>query len=284
MHDFGFRGVSSVESAGIGGAAHLINFKGSDTIAALSFIQDYYNTADVYGFSIPAAEHSTITSWGRSNEAKAYANMLTQYSKGLVAVVSDSYDIYNACENLWGGELKDMILNREGTLVVRPDSGEPKDVVLKVISILGDKLGCTTNTKGYKVLNPHIRVIQGDGVNYQSIGEILDNLKAHGWSADNVAFGMGGALLQKLDRDTQKFAFKCSCATVGGEERDVFKDPITDSGKRSKRGRLKLVNENGIYKTVALSDTGTDLLQTVFENGTVTKQYSFDEVIKNSAI
>lgn len=284
LHDFGFRGVSSVESAGIGGAAHLINFKGSDTIAALSFIQDYYNTADVYGFSIPAAEHSTITSWGRSNEAKAYANMLTQYSKGLVAVVSDSYDIYNACENLWGGELKDMILNREGTLVVRPDSGEPKDVVLKVISILGDKLGCTTNTKGYKVLNPHIRVIQGDGVNYQSIGEILDNLKAHGWSADNVAFGMGGALLQKLDRDTQKFAFKCSCATVGGEERDVFKDPITDSGKRSKHGRLKLVNENGIYKTVALSDAGTDLLQTVFENGTVTKQYSFDEVIKNSAI
>lgn len=284
LHDFGFRGVSSVESAGIGGAAHLINFKGSDTIAALSFIQDFYNTGDVYGFSIPAAEHSTITSWGRANEAQAYANMLTQYNKGLVAVVSDSYDIYNACENLWGGDLKDMILTREGTLVVRPDSGEPKDVVLKVISILGDKLGYTTNAKGYKVLDPHIRVIQGDGVNYHSIGEILDNLKAHGWSADNVAFGMGGALLQKLDRDTQKFAFKCSCATVAGTDRDVFKDPVTDSGKRSKRGRLKLVKENGGYKTVALADAGTDLLETVFENGTVTKQYSFDEVIKNSAL
>ncbi len=284
LHDFGFRGVSSVESAGIGGAAHLINFKGSDTIAALSFIQDFYNTGEVYGFSIPAAEHSTITSWGRNSEVQAYANMLTQYNKGLVAVVSDSYDVYNACENLWGGELKDMILNREGTLVVRPDSGEPKDVVLKVISILGNKLSYTTNDKGYKVLDPHIRVLQGDGVNYHSIGEILDNLKAHGWSADNIAFGMGGALLQKLDRDTQKFAFKCSCATVAGADRDVFKDPVTDSGKRSKRGRLKLVKENGIYKTVGFTDAGTDLLETVFENGTITKQYSFDNVIKNAAL
>jgi nicotinamide phosphoribosyltransferase len=233
LHDFGFRGVSSVESASIGGAAHLVNFKGSDTIAGLSFIQDYYNTHEVFGFSIPAAEHSTITSWGRENEAMAYENMLNQYSKGLVAVVSDSYDIYNACEKLWGEQLQNKILNREGTLVVRPDSGEPKEVVLKAVNILGEKLGYTTNAKGFKVLDPHIRVIQGDGVHYDSIGEILDNLKQHGWSADNIAFGMGGALLQKLDRDTQKFAFKCSCACVDGKERDVFKDPITDNGKEA---------------------------------------------------
>jgi nicotinamide phosphoribosyltransferase len=285
LHDFGFRGVSSVESASIGGAAHLVNFKGSDTVAALSFIQDYYNTGDVFGFSIPAAEHSTITSWGQQNEAKAYQNMLTQYSKGVVAVVSDSYDIYNACENIWGAELKNNILSREGTLVVRPDSGEPKEVVLKVISILADKLGHSTNTKGFKVLDPHIRVIQGDGVNYDSIKEILENLKQHGWSADNIAFGMGGALLQKLDRDTQKFAFKCSCATVDGVDRDVYKDPVTDSGKRSKRGRLKLVKDDaGNYKTVGLHDAGEDILQTVFENGEIKKQYSFEQVIENSKL
>jgi len=285
LHDFGFRGVSSVESASIGAAAHLINFKGSDTIAGLSFIQDFYKTTDVFGFSIPAAEHSTITSWGRDNEVKAYANMLSQYSTGTVAVVSDSYDIYNACEKLWGEALKNTILNRQGTLVVRPDSGEPKEVVLKVISILGDKLGYTTNDKGYKVLNPHIRVIQGDGVNYESIGEILETLKQNGWSADNVAFGMGGALLQKLDRDTQKFAFKCSSATVDGVERDVFKDPVTDTGKRSKRGKLKLIKDaTGHYKTVGLNDEGTDLLQTVFENGELKKEYSFEEVIENSKL
>ncbi|MBP6732051.1 MAG: nicotinate phosphoribosyltransferase [Chitinophagales bacterium] len=284
LHDFGFRGVSSVESASIGGAAHLVNFKGTDTVAALSFIQQYYNTNEVFGFSIPASEHSTITSWGRENEAKAYNNMLTQYSKGLVAIVSDSYDIYNACEKLYGEVLKDKILNREGTLVVRPDSGEPKEVVLKVVSILGEKLGYTTNAKGYKVLNPHIRVIQGDGVNYESITEILETLKANGWSADNIGFGMGGALLQKLDRDTQKFAFKCSCATVDGEDRDVFKDPVTDPGKRSKKGRLKLVKEGSGYKTVTQAEPGEDVLETVFENGELKRQYRFDEVIKNAAL
>ncbi|TND09539.1 MAG: hypothetical protein FD123_1130 [Bacteroidetes bacterium] len=285
LHDFGFRGVSSVESASIGGAAHLVNFMGTDTVAALACIREFYNTDEVFGFSIPAAEHSTITSWGRENEAKAYLNMLTQYEEGLVAVVSDSYDVYNACENIWGGELKKAVLNRKGTLVVRPDSGIPKDVVLRVISILGDRFGFTTNSKGYKVLHPNVRVIQGDGVDFDSIGEILDTLKTHGWSADNIAFGMGGALLQKLDRDTQKFAFKCSSAVVNGEEREVFKDPVTDSGKRSKRGRLKLVKDSqGNHQTLPAAAGSTDLLQTVFENGSIIKQYSFGEIKANAAI
>ncbi|MEA5460708.1 nicotinate phosphoribosyltransferase [Arcicella sp. LKC2W] len=282
LHDFGFRGVSSVQSAGIGGAAHLINFMGTDTVAALTFIQEYYTPDGMFGFSIPAAEHSTITSWGRDNETDAYLNMLQQYPEGLVAVVSDSYDIYNACEHIWGEVLKDEILQRNGTLVVRPDSGEPKDVVLKCTQILGEKIGFTVNEKGYKVLNPKIRIIQGDGVNYESIGEILEHLKNHGWSADNVAFGMGGALLQKVHRDTQKFAFKCSCATVNGEDRDVYKDPATDHGKKSKRGRLKLVKENEKYITKALNEDGEDILQTVFENGEILREIDFQGVKDNS--
>lgn len=289
LHDFGFRGVSSVQSAGIGGAAHLINFMGTDTVAALTFIQEYYAPFPVgeglglpmFGFSIPAAEHSTITSWGRDNETDAYRNMLQQYPEGLVAVVSDSYDIYNACEHIWGEVLKDEILQRNGTLVVRPDSGEPKDVVLKCTQILGEKIGFTINEKGYKVLNPKIRIIQGDGVNYESIGEILEHLKNHGWSADNVAFGMGGALLQKVHRDTQKFAFKCSCATVNGEDRGVYKDPATDHGKKSKRGRLKLVKENGTYITKALDEDGEDILKTVFENGKILREIDFQGVKDN---
>lgn len=284
LHDFGFRGVSSVESASVGGAAHLVNFSGSDTIAALTFIQDYYYTNDVFGFSIPAAEHSTITSWGRENETAAYRNMLRQYDEGLIAVVSDSYDVYNACANIWGGVLKEEVLKRKGTLVVRPDSGIPKDVVLKVIEILGEKFGYVTNEKGYKVLHPNVRVLQGDGVEYDTVEEILENLKQHGWSADNIAFGMGGGLLQKLNRDTLKFAFKCCSAIVNGEERDVFKDPITDTGKRSKRGRLKLVRENGKYKTCAFKEAGEDVLQTVFENGEIKKQYSFEKVKENANV
>lgn len=283
LHDFGFRGVSSVESAGLGGAAHLVNFMGTDTIAALTFIRNYYNTQNCYGFSIPAAEHSTITSWGRENEAKAYANMLAQYPEGLVACVSDSYDIFAACDRIWGQELHDAVLARKGTLVVRPDSGKPSEVVLKIMEILGERFGTTTNDKGFKVLHPNVRVIQGDGVDYDSIGEILSVLKQHGWSADNIAFGMGGALLQKLDRDTQKFAFKCSAAVVGGEERDVFKQPITDSGKNSKRGRLKLVRTpEGSFATLPDSTVGLDVLQTVFENGIVKQEYTFDDVKRNA--
>ncbi len=285
LHDFGFRGVSSVESAGLGGAAHLVNFMGTDTIAALTFIQSYYNTQNCYGYSIPAAEHSTITSWGRENEARAYANMLTQYPEGLVACVSDSYDIYAACDRIWGQELHDAVLARKGTLVVRPDSGKPSEVVLKVMEILGERFGTSTNEKGFKVLHPNVRVIQGDGVDYDSIGEILSVLKEHGWSADNIAFGMGGALLQKLDRDTQKFAFKCSAAVVDGEERDVFKQPITDSGKNSKRGRLKLVRTpEGGFVTLSEDTVGLDILQTVFENGVVKQEYTFDDVKRHALL
>ncbi|MDI9877706.1 nicotinate phosphoribosyltransferase [Flectobacillus rivi] len=282
LHDFGFRGVSSVESAGIGGAAHLVNFMGTDTVTALTFIQEYYQPDSMFGFSIPAAEHSTITSWKQEGELDAYRNMLDQYPEGLVAVVSDSYDVYYACEKLWGEALKEKILARNGTLVVRPDSGVPKDVVLKVTEILGEKIGYTINEKGYKVLVPQIRVIQGDGVNYESIGEILENLALNGWSADNITFGMGGALLQKVHRDTQKFAFKCSCATVDGQDRLVFKDPITDHGKKSKKGRLKLIFKDNEYHTVNLDEEGEDLLVTVFENGEILKDYTFDEVKGNS--
>lgn len=283
LHDFGFRGVSSVESAGIGGAAHLVNFMGTDTLAALTLIRKYYETDSMPGFSIPAAEHSTITSWGRDNETLAYANMLLQYPEGLVACVSDSYDIYNACEHIWGGTLRDKVLARKGTLVIRPDSGNPAEVVLNVMEILGEKFGAEPNRLGFKVLHPNVRVIQGDGVEYDAIRAILQTLKLHGWSADNIAFGMGGALLQKLNRDTQKFVFKCSWANVGGQERDVFKQPVTDAGKNSKRGRLKLVRTGNGYTTTDENSAGDDLLRTVFENGFLTKRYTFDEIKNNAA-
>lgn len=268
----------------VGAAAHLVNFMGTDTLAGLLFIRDYYESKNMFGFSIPAAEHSTITSWGRENEAQAFENMLRQYPTGTIAVVSDSYDIYHACERLWGEMLRQDVLAREGTLVVRPDSGDPKEVVLKVVEILGEKFGYEFNRKGFKVLNPKVRVIQGDGVNYDAIAEVLETMKQRGWSADNVAFGMGGALLQKLDRDTQKFAFKCSSVMIQNEMRDVFKSPITDNGKQSKRGRLKLVKSGDTFKTVSQSESGEDVLQTVFENGEILRRYTFDEVKRNAAL
>lgn len=281
LHDFGYRGSTSVESAGIGGAAHLVNFLGTDTMEALLVARRYYNET-MAGFSIPAAEHSTVTTWGKEFEAEAYANMLSSFPKGLVAVVSDSYDIFKACSEIWGEKLKRQVLEREGCLVVRPDSGDPPTVVVQVLEILGEKFGYTVNAKGYKVLNPKIRVIQGDGIDIFMLEKILSNMMVHGWSADNVAFGSGGGLLQKVNRDTCKFAFKCSAAQVNGQWRDVMKDPITDPGKRSKAGRLALVLDEGIYKTVTEVQAAqmglNNKLVTVLKNGDLLSDQSFAEI------
>lgn len=291
LHDFGARGVSSMESAGIGGAAHLVNFMGSDTITGVLFAREYYN-AGIAGFSIPAAEHSTITSWGRDNEVKAYENMLTQFAKpnSILAVVSDSYDIFNAASKLWGEELRQKVIDSGATVVIRPDSGDPDTVCRKLVQILGDKFGYTTNAKGYKVLN-NVRLIQGDGVNERTIRQILGGFQAFGWSADNIAFGMGGALLQIVDRDTQRFAMKCSSIKINGVWTDVQKDPVTDSGKRSKAGRVTLWQSGGEYASgikppAGWTDKGyggwTEALQTVFRDGKIIREYDFAEVRANS--
>ena len=275
VHDFGSRGVSSQETAAIGGAAHLVNFLGTDTMASLMLHRKFYQT-EMAGFSIPAAEHSTITSWGRENEVEAYRNMLKHFAKpnSLVAVVSDSWNIYEAVEKIWGEQLRQEVIDSGATIVIRPDSGEPIEVVSRVAHLLGEKFGTTINSKGYKVLK-NVRIIQGDGVNEKSIHAILERLKNEGFSASNVAFGIGGALLQKIDRDTMKFAYKCSAIVADNKLIEVYKQPITDSGKNSKRGRLDLIlDENEAYKTVVLPDVETlatenSEMQTVFENGEI---------------
>ncbi|MDR6221247.1 nicotinate phosphoribosyltransferase [Deinococcus soli (ex Cha et al. 2016)] len=271
LHDFGSRGVSSRESAGIGGLAHLINFQGSDTLEALRVARNHYG-ADIAAFSIPAAEHSTITSWGKEHEVDAYRNMITQFSRpgSIYAVVSDSYDLKNAINTLWGEELKADVIASGGTLVVRPDSGEPPAMVRLAVNALAAKYGTTTNSRGYKVLN-HVRVIQGDGIDEQTIRQILDNLDVDGYSAENVSFGMGGALLQKVDRDTQRFAYKASAGLIDGAYRGIYKDPVTDPGKRSKDGVLDLVQEGGRMVTKAYKTFDTDfpgsLMRTVYKDG-----------------
>lgn len=292
LHDFGARGVSSAESAALGGAAHLVNFMGTDTVSGLLAAKAYYH-APMAGFSIPAAEHSTITSWGREREVDAYRNMLTQFAKpgAIVAVVSDSYDIFHAIREHWGKALKQEVIRSGATIVVRPDSGDPVAVVHQCLEMLDEAFGHIVNSKGFKVLN-HVRVIQGDGINPNSIRAILERTTSAGYATDNVAFGMGGALLQQLNRDTQKFALKCSAARVNGEWIDVYKDPVTDKGKMSKRGRMTLLQnrEQGTFKTVRVSpeaETLTrevqssgfdDALVTVWEDGHIVTDHTFDAV------
>ena len=289
LHDFGARGVSSEASAALGGMAHLVNFKGTDTLSAIMAARRLYHEP-MAGFSIPAAEHSTITSWGRDHEADAYANMVRQFGKpgGLYAVVSDSYDLYEAVEHLWGETLRQQVIDAGATLVVRPDSGDPVTVVAKTLHLLAGKFGATTNAKGYRVLNT-VRVIQGDGVNPVSIAAILDRITADGFSASNIAFGMGGALLQKCDRDTMQFAYKASAARVNGIWRDVYKDPVTDTGKRSKRGLLGLVKGEGGYTCVPVAADsfepadGMNLLTPVYRNGELLRDDSLAAIRARAA-
>lgn len=282
LHDFGSRGVSSLESSALGGMAHLVNFMGSDNMVAVLAAREYYDEP-MAGLSIPAAEHSTITSWGRNAEVDAYRNMLTQFAKpgSIVAIVSDSYDVFNACEKLWGEELRQQIVDSGATIVIRPDSGDPLEINQKLIRILGDKFGYTINDKGYKVLN-NVRLIQGDGVNESTIRTILGNFMIYGWSADNISFGIGGALLQQLDRDTQKFAMKCSSICVNGKWVPVQKDPITDPGKKSKAGRVTLYQDRDGKFSSGVEDWPKSALETVFENGKLIKEYTFNEVRANS--
>jgi nicotinamide phosphoribosyltransferase len=289
LHDFGARGVSSLESASIGGLAHLVNFKGTDTLAALVAARKYY-AEPMAAFSIPAAEHSTITAWGRDGEEAAYRNMVRQYGKpgAVFACVSDSYDVYAAIEHLWGSRLKQEVIDSGATLVIRPDSGNPADVVEKCALLLDRAYGSTINGKGFKVLN-HVRLMQGDGVNAASIKEILGRLKQAGFAADNIAFGMGGALLQHVHRDTQKFAMKCSAARINGRWVDVYKDPVTDPGKASKKGRLDLIRDGSTREFLTYpSDAGqssqpSELVE-VFRNGELVKEWTLEEVRARSEI
>jgi nicotinamide phosphoribosyltransferase len=285
LHDFGARGASSNETAALGGLAHLVNFQGTDTVAALIAARRWY-AAEMAGFSIPAAEHSTITAWGEESEEAAYRNMLEQFAgEGrLVAVVSDSYDLWNALGNLWGGSLRKEVMGNGGTVVIRPDSGDPVKVVTETIECLMRKFGAQQNAKGFWVLPDYIRVIQGDGINQDSIAEILAAMKAKRQSAENIAFGMGAALLQKVNRDTQRFAMKASAICIDGVWRDVYKDPVTDPGKRSKAGRLALVEESGRLTTIR-RETAADrnLLVEVFRNGELLREWNLEQIRQRAA-
>jgi nicotinamide phosphoribosyltransferase len=294
LNDFGFRGVSSVESAGIGDAAHLLSFRGSDTIEGSVFARRYYGAKTMYGLSVPATEHSICTLLGEEGELEVFEHVLKTFPTGIVSVVSDSYNIFRACSEYWGEKLKEQILDREGTLVIRPDSGDPVFTLLKVFDILMEKFGYSVNEKGYKVLPPQVRVLQGDGIDIEIIRAIYGALKINGISAENLVLGMGGALLQKLDRDTQKFAFKCSYAEINGRGIDVQKHPVEidyhgvlrQSFKKSKAGRLKLIQTLEGYKTVKENEMPEyeDQLLTVFENGKILHEESFEEIRTRLAV
>lgn len=244
-HNFGDRGSSSVESALIGGLAHLTQFKGTDNFVAIY--------AGGIGYSVPASEHSTITSWGKENEFKAMENLLETFKYyPIVACVSDSYDIYKATDFQTSGTMKARIESKEyPTWVIRPDSGEPIEVISKMLEIFDkNQVAFSINDKGYKLYNKY-RILWGDGITAKQIENILQHFTNKMLSPANFVFGSGGDLMQNCNRDTLKFAYKTSaiCLDIDGQEvwQDVYKDPITDKSKTSIKGRIDTSKMDLVY-------------------------------------
>lgn len=288
LHDFGFRGSTCVEAAGIGGAGHLVNFLGTDTLIGIKYAQKYYG-AKMAGFSVPASEHSVMCSLGETGEIDMVRRLIEKYPKGILSVVSDSYNIENAMK-VYGTTLKKEILNRDGKFVVRPDSprwigDKACNQIVWIAKMLDYHFGSTTNKKGFKILNPKVGIIYGDGLSVEEIKESIDVLVSSGYAASTCVFGMGGGLLQKHNRDTQRSAFKCSAQYRNGQWIDNFKNPL-DKSKLSKKGRLKLVwSEQSHGKTlitVPTTDSRKDELEIVFENGSIVKEYTWDNVVENA--
>ncbi|KGQ43696.1 nicotinate phosphoribosyltransferase [Gallibacterium anatis] len=291
LHDFGYRGVSSEESAQLGGAAHLLNFKGTDNVGALLMLRQYYH-AEMAGFSVPAAEHSTITSWSKTREVEAYEHLLDTYQNSVISIVVDSYDYYKTIEEAFCGKLAEKVKQRKFPLVLRPDSGDAISNVLFACERLENTFGVTVNSKGYKVLN-NVKVLQGDGINENSAWDLLKALKDNQYSVENVILGCGGSLLQgnlttSINRDTHRFAMKCSCVITEGKLVDVYKAPITDKGKVSKKGRLDLIWNGEKYQTINIDHlplnqyAENSMMQTVFENGKLLVDWCLDDIQYNA--
>lgn len=295
LHDFGSRGVSSLQSAAMGGAAHLYNFLGTDTGVALPFLMLYYNASLAEaGFSITASEHSTVTSWGREGEMDAALNMALKYANPNVpfAFVSDSYNIIEFVKKVSAADspVLKVLKERNAIMVIRPDSGDPVQIISQILAILEHNVGSTTNKKGYKVLN-HFRIIWGDGINMMTIDSILRTMvNMHGYSAENFAFGMGGALLQVCNRDDQQYAMKCSAIMLeDGTWREVYKQPAGVTMKASKKGRVMLY-KNADGELVNLIEDSPEaeglecMLHEVFRDGQVLKTWTLSEVRANTSL
>lgn len=293
VHDFGYRGCSSEETAALSGAAHLINFRGTDTVPAVKLLKETYKGSGLIGASVPASEHSVMCAFGQENEMEAFQNMLDQNPSGIVSIVSDTYNLWNVLQN-FAVQLKPQIEAREGKVVFRPDSGNPEYIIcgdpnapagspeaLGAIRILDQVFGSTTNEKGFKVLNPKVGLIYGDGMYFDRFEKILKNLMEMGYASSNLVVGVGGLLLQSHSRDDQGFAIKATYCEVDGQPREIVKDPITDPGKKSHKGMLSLGLENGVYTTFDQCDAYEEnlgQLKTVFENGVILNRFTLEQI------
>lgn len=292
-HDFSMRGMFGLEAALISGSAHLLSFKGTDTIPAIDFLEQYYSAStkkELVGCSVPATEHSVMCLGTKESEYDTYKRLITEvYPKGIVSIVSDTWDYWKVLTEVLPS-LKKEIMARDGKLVVRPDSGDPIKIicgdkdsynqpeVLGTVQLLYDFFGGTINSKGYKELDPHIGVIYGDSITIERAKSICEGLKQKGFASTNIVFGIGSYTYQYNTRDTFGFAMKATHGVVNGKDYDIFKDPKTDSGlKKSAKGYLRVNKDLTLSDQVSKEQEGGEL-RTVFKNGDLVKSWNLSDV------
>jgi len=300
-HDFSMRGMDSVEAVISSGLGHLTSFWGTDSLPTIYGARKYYGAEGFFCASVPATEHSVMCAGGKEDEVETFRRLLNTYPSGILSVVSDTWDLWKVCtEHIV--TLKEEILARDGKLVIRPDSGDPVDILcgreeqlsdapgeyktpaeIGVIELLWDAFGGTVNEQGYKVLDSHIGAIYGDSITIDRANEICRRLEAKGFASTNVVLGIGSFTYQYNTRDTFGFAMKATYVEVNGEGREIFKDPITDDGTKKSATGLLCVEELadgkvGLYDKVSWSTEDTGLLQTIYKNGDFFNTTSLSEI------
>jgi nicotinamide phosphoribosyltransferase len=295
-HDFSMRGLEGIDAACKSGAAHLLSFTGTDTIPAIDYLEKYYHAnsdTELIGGSVPATEHSVMCMGGKDGELNTFKRLLTEtYPSGIVSVVSDSWDFWKVVTE-YLPQLKNIIMERKGKLVIRPDSspktpveiicGDPDSPIESTrkgaIECLWDIFGGTVNSKGYKQLDSHIGLIYGDSITLDRCRKICERLEAKGFASTNVVLGVGSFTYQHVTRDTFGFAMKATYGEVNGQSINIYKDPATDNGvKKSAKGLLKVTEDLQLLEEVTREEEKTGMLHPIFRNGVVEKEYSLSEI------
>ncbi len=293
-HDFSFRGMSSPESACLSSAGHLFSFVGTDTIPVIDFLEEYYGAdsdKELVGCSVPATEHSVMCLGGDDNEIGTFKRLINdKYPSGIVSIVSDTWDYWKVLTHMLP-TLREDIMARVGKVVIRPDSGDPVYIVCGdpdaeeecvrkgSIEVLWEVFGGTVNDKGYKELDSHIGLIYGDSITLERCEQICRLLERKGFASTNVVFGIGSYTYQYVTRDTFGSAVKATWGQVDGVGRSIFKDPKTDDGmKKSAKGLLRVNEDYTLSDEVSEMGEATGLLETVFMNGKIIKEYSLQEI------
>jgi nicotinamide phosphoribosyltransferase len=317
-HDFSARGLSPWDmlSSGLG---HASSFLGSDTIICIPGARYYYNEPEdqVAICSVNASEHSvSTTKIFTVGEQQMIADWLVDFPKGILSIVSDTFDLWKLITEYLPAN-KEAIMARDGKLVIRPDSGDPVDIICGVgydvhinpfrtnrpdysieerkgvIELLWDIFGGTVNEQGYKVLDPHIGAIYGDSITLDRQIQIYERLEAKGFAATNIVLGVGSFTYQMNTRDTLGFAAKGAWfevkELVSGDENseayykktgyDIYKDPITDDGtKKSLKGLICVTEDHEVLTQCTWEQEAQGILQTIYEEGRFDNQTSLTKV------